>query len=227
ITEYHVVGIFREFITLICLAVMYPVPRKLGNAHLGVSTFFASSHPSESCGSNGLPLTPNSIRIYGRARMLNLINHPHLCTYIDVFRGKHERIIVVQEYYELNLKSVFKHYKVFRNEKKIISLIHEILQGLVYLNRFGTVCHNLSPETILIDPRSHVKLFDYGLYYMTEAGSSISFFIGKPKYLPPEILINFHLTDGQQPCTASGSFFTLILGNPSCDSWSIGFHHPY
>lgn len=68
---------------------MFPLVNKLRYSNFGASTFFASAHPSESCGSNGLPLTPNSIRILGCAHALYLINHPNLCTYIDVLRGKH------------------------------------------------------------------------------------------------------------------------------------------
>ena len=53
---------------------------------MGVSTFFASSHPNDKCGSNGLPLTPNSIKIYGRLQKLKGIDHPLLAKYVDVQR---------------------------------------------------------------------------------------------------------------------------------------------
>lgn len=55
----------------------------------GACTYFARNHPGESCGSNGLPLTPSSITILGRAQRLLTIEHPNLCTYLDVIRGKH------------------------------------------------------------------------------------------------------------------------------------------
>lgn len=56
---------------------------------LGGMTFFAQSHPMEVCGSNGLPLTPNSITIYGKAQFLKTIYHPHLSPYLDIIRSKH------------------------------------------------------------------------------------------------------------------------------------------
>lgn len=56
---------------------------------LGGTTFFAKRHPVEVCGSNGLPLTPNSITIYGRAQFLKKIRHENLSTYLDIVRGKH------------------------------------------------------------------------------------------------------------------------------------------
>lgn len=58
----------------------------------GALTFFAKKHPGELCGSNGLPLTPNSVIIYGRSQYLKSIEHPHLCEYLDVARGKHGKL---------------------------------------------------------------------------------------------------------------------------------------
>lgn len=56
---------------------------------LAAVTFFAKAHAGEVCGSNGLPLTPNSIAILGRSQKLKEFKHPNLCQYLDVIRGKH------------------------------------------------------------------------------------------------------------------------------------------
>lgn len=63
--------------------------RPLKDAELGAFTFFASALPHDVCGSNGLPLTPNSIKILGRFQVLKTITHPRLCQYVDMSRGKH------------------------------------------------------------------------------------------------------------------------------------------
>lgn len=52
-------------------------------------TFFAKSHLGDVCGSNGLPLTPNSIIILGRSQCLKAIKHENLCEYLDIIRSKH------------------------------------------------------------------------------------------------------------------------------------------
>lgn len=52
-------------------------------------TFFAKSHPGDICGSNGLPLTANSIIILGRSQCLKSIKHDNLCEYLDIVRSKH------------------------------------------------------------------------------------------------------------------------------------------
>lgn len=59
------------------------------NSNLSAITFFAKSHPGDVCGSNGLPLTPNSIAILGRSQKLKAIKHPNLCEYLDFIRAKH------------------------------------------------------------------------------------------------------------------------------------------
>lgn len=68
---------------------MSPVADPTIGTQFGGLTFFARSHPGELCGSNGLPLTPNSITIFGRAQFLKTINYPYLCSYLDIIRGKH------------------------------------------------------------------------------------------------------------------------------------------
>lgn len=64
----------------------------LRDAQLGAFTFFASALPHDVCGSNGLPLTPNSIKILGRFQILKTVIHPRLCKYVDISRGKHGKV---------------------------------------------------------------------------------------------------------------------------------------
>lgn len=62
--------------------------------------------------------------------------------------------------------------------------------GLSYLNDHG-ICHrSLSPSNILLDSHGNVKLFNYGLYFMSNYGKSVSFPIGTPKYMSPEVYLN-------------------------------------
>jgi hypothetical protein len=65
----------------------------VNNDHLGVNTFVASSHGNDQCGTNGLPLTPNSIVIMGRFHYLKTIEHPNLCRYIDIRKGTNGKTI--------------------------------------------------------------------------------------------------------------------------------------
>ncbi|XP_063231826.1 TBC domain-containing protein kinase-like protein [Bacillus rossius redtenbacheri] len=165
----------------------------------GAQTFFARSHAAEMCGSNGLPLTPNSITIYGRAQILKTLDHPNLCSYLDVIRGKHERTILVSHY---NSPLTINKFEV----NEIIKFIYQMLSALDYLNKFGIVHRNLNPGNILFAEDENFKLFNYGLYFMTGCGQDVKFPIGHPKYLAPEVY-------------AAGLF---AKSGPKVDVWAVG-----
>uniref|UniRef100_A0AAR2JJS8 TBC domain-containing protein kinase-like protein n=1 Tax=Pygocentrus nattereri TaxID=42514 RepID=A0AAR2JJS8_PYGNA len=188
----------------------------LRDAELGAFTFFASPLPHDVCGSNGLPLTPNSIKILGRFQILKTITHPRLCQYVDISRGKHERLVVVAEHYEHNLKDLFKQDKPVSSEK-VLQIAYEMLEGLAFMNKHGLVHRALSPHNVLLDCKGKVKLAKFGLYHMTDHGADVDFPIGYPSYLPPEVIAqgSFHSSEGSlgEPPLPSG---------PKADVWSLG-----
>ncbi|XP_076656002.1 TBC domain-containing protein kinase-like protein [Halictus rubicundus] len=165
----------------------------------GGMTFFAQSHPIEVCGSNGLPLTPNSITIYGKSQFLKTIHHPNLSTYLDIIRSKHERIVVVTEYNGNPLSC-----KENLNTDDIMKIAFQCLLGLQHMNTLGLVHRHLSPDNILINKSGYVQLYNYGLYYMTDCGKHVSFPIGYPKYTAPEV------------------FLSSGVSSLKVDSWSLG-----
>ena len=182
----------------------------LGKGHIGLSSFFASAHPADTCGTDGLPLTPNSIKIYGRFQELVQLQHPHLCQYIDIVRGKHERLVIVSEQHEQDLHSVILDAKL-NNVFDIQRVAHEMVLALDFLHRKGYVHRNLSPMNILIDDDGAIKLSKYGLYHMTNYNSDVIFPIGDVIYSAPEVIL-------------SGPGYTASVGpSPtSADVWSLG-----
>ncbi|XP_071857403.1 TBC domain-containing protein kinase-like protein isoform X1 [Bombus fervidus] len=165
----------------------------------GGMTFFAQSHPVEVCGSNGLPLTPNSITIYGKSQFLKTIHHPNLSTYLDIIRSKHERVVVVAEYNGDTLNK-----KENLNVDDIVKIAFQCLLGLQHMNNLGLVHRHLNPENILVNKSGNVQLYNFGLYYMTDSGKNVSFPIGYPKYTAPEV------------------FLSSGVSSSKVDSWSLG-----
>ncbi|XP_048855718.1 TBC domain-containing protein kinase-like protein [Brienomyrus brachyistius] len=188
----------------------------LKDAQLGAFTFFASALPHDVCGSNGLPLTPNSIKILGRFQILKTITHPRLCQYVDISRGKHERLIVVAEHYESSLEDFQKQGKSVSPEK-VLQIAYEVLEGLDFLNKDGLVHRVLGPHNVLLDCKGNVKLAKFGLYHMTDHGADVDFPIGYPAYLAPEVIAQgwSHPSDPshKEPPRRSG---------PKVDVWSLG-----
>ncbi|CAH0397326.1 unnamed protein product [Chilo suppressalis] len=161
-------------------------------------TFFAKDHPGETCGSNGLPLTPSSVTIIGQAQRLLTLKHDNLCTYLDIIRCKHERIIVVAEVIGKSLKET----KLKFAYEEIINIGLQIAKAVSYLHKQDITHRTLSDDNILIDTNGQVKLFNYGMNYMTKGGTEVAFPIGLPRYFSPETIL-------------SG-------GGPSVDVWSFG-----
>uniref|UniRef100_A0A8C9X4K1 TBC domain-containing protein kinase-like protein n=1 Tax=Sander lucioperca TaxID=283035 RepID=A0A8C9X4K1_SANLU len=151
--------------------------RPLKDAQLGAFTFFASALPHDVCGSNGLPLTPNSIKILGRFQILKTITHPRLCQYVDISRGKHERLIVVAEHFESSLSDFQKQGKTASPET-VLQIAYEVLEGLEFMNKHGMVHRALSAHNVLMDCKGNVKLAKFGLYHMTDHGADVDFPIG-------------------------------------------------
>ncbi|XP_071087688.1 TBC domain-containing protein kinase-like protein [Haliotis cracherodii] len=189
---------------------------RLGEAEFGVSTFFAASHPNDKCGANGLPLTPNSIKVLGRFQYLKTFEHPAVCKYLDIVKTKNERLIVVSEHYTENLAKVFQTGK-FSSEATLSPLIFEILQGLEYLNGRGVTHRNLALHNILFTSQGKVKLSEYGMYYMTDASTSVSFPIGQLKYMAPETLCGGP-TETDDTCETSVQPLSCF----KVDTWSLG-----
>ncbi|XP_074650815.1 TBC domain-containing protein kinase-like protein isoform X2 [Tubulanus polymorphus] len=187
---------------------------KFGNSLFGVSTFYAASLPNDKCGANGLPLTPNSIKILGRFQYLKTFEHPNCCVYLDLIRSKHERISIVSEYYDNNLAIEMKS-GLYSNESMLTGLAFNVLQALSYIHQKGLTHCNLSPENILLDPTGRVKLSNYGLYHMTGHGTDVAFPIGECEYMSPETIAMGRPTahDTEEPIPRIG---------PKSDVWSLG-----
>ena len=146
---------------------------------LALSSFVACPHPVESCRHNGLPLTPNSTAIIGKAHILKSLSHPNLCSYLDCQRGKGERIIIASEYYEssslseISLKNlsnetgeylVPKNSSIRSSEEKskyaketefLLSVARQTLNALAYLDENLMVHVNLEPKNILLTNSEH------------------------------------------------------------------------
>lgn len=71
----------------------------------------------------------------------------------------------------------------------ILRIFYQIASALSELNKHKIVAHNLEPKNILLDQFDNIKLFNYGLYYMTKGGEYVPFPIGNIKYMPPERLL--------------------------------------
>ncbi|CAI2169637.1 3137_t:CDS:10 [Funneliformis geosporum] len=158
------------------------------DVHLGVSSFSAVA---------GLEdrdvLATATTEIFGRFQALKTLLHPNICEYVEIVKGKHDRLFVIFEYHMNHLGKLYQGEGGNMQITRIgISMLREwafqILKALTYLNQNGITHHNLDPHNILLDAEGKVKLADYGLFYMTNGGADVDFPIGYPHYLPAEAI---------------------------------------
>ena len=154
------------------------------------------------------------------------------CRYLDVQRGKHQRIIVVQESWPRNLSNIEK--ELVEGEEELLSLAKQILQALAYLNQMSITNLNLVRENVMLGADGQVRLFNYGLGRMTNYGSWVSFpCLTDPRATAPEVVarglnqaeVISNPTPSESP---AGDPQTMIPPEspppygPSSDTWSLG-----
>ena len=190
--------------------------------------FNNSSHPTDSCGLNGLPLTPNSVSMLGNGQLLKLAKHPNLSQYLDIVRGKRQRIAMVSEYWKDNFRLLPVEAM---SSESILKIIQQVLGALAYLNEMNIVNLNLSPENITLDGEGNVKLFGYGLGRITGYGKLVSFPIGDPRYTAPDVLARGMMKESGLELDPDRSVqeYTMNIPEeidppdlPQVDVWSLG-----
>ena len=163
--------------------------RLRGDADIAITSFVAARHPTESCGTNGLPLTPNSVAILGQSQRLRLLAHQNLCTHLDCVRGKHERIVTVSDCYADSIADDGGVAQSVRSDGDLmLKLVRQTLSGLAYLHRHGIVHATLEPSRVMLDTEGDVKLYNYGLGHLSNYGEYVAFPIFNPRFAAPEII---------------------------------------
>lgn len=156
-----------------------------------------------------------------------------------------ERVIVVAEHYSTSLQTLILKKKIFGLDLQI-HLARSIIEALQYLHSKNVVHRNFHSKNILISSEGRVKLSAYGMYYMTQSSTLVSFPIGYefttsfstciltalfaycfpsyPKYLAPEVLLLGYDPSKSWFDNSTASDETLILysSKPKSDIWSLG-----
>ncbi|KAH3758315.1 TBCK protein kinase [Pelomyxa schiedti] len=132
--------------------------------------------------------TPASIIVGRFHSKIKTLRHPHLCEYVDVLRGKYNRMIIVSEHYPKSLRNLLEESDGNGlPESEVIKFLWGILSALSFLAEHHITVRNLSLETVVID-KDRALLSDWGLFFLTDNGSKVDFVIGEPHYLSPEAI---------------------------------------
>ncbi|KAI8147678.1 rab-GTPase-TBC domain-containing protein [Fennellomyces sp. T-0311] len=177
---------------------------------LASCNFVASARSSEELAQSGHLAVSAPSQIMGRFQLLKTLCHENLCEYVEIHRGKHDRLFVISEYHDnslLKARSVKAENPSPVSIKLLQQYARELFGVLAYLQQNNVVHAALSPHNILLDNKNRIKLSGYGLYYMTGRGVDVDFPIGYPSYLAPECLLGAYTdvhTYDRRDCWAVG-----------------------
>ena len=200
---------------------------KRSEKQLGLLSFFARVYPNNKCGSNGLPLTPNSIRIYGKFQRLKSLRHRYLCRYIEIQRGNHERLFIISEHYSLSLNDLLNETYIYNliiaNTNILTKWFYQMLLAFEYLSRHQIVHRYVSLRYICVTSSGNIKLNNYGLFNMTEHGFCVNFPIINLFTVAPEcICLDFCYGNKFDECPSNNNEQYIQLNNSKSDVWSYG-----
>ena len=120
--------------------------------------------------------------------ILERINHPFIVKLHYAFQTP-ERLYFVIDF--LNGGELFFHLRKETkfNEDRTRFYAAEIVLALECLHSNGIIYRDLKPENVILDSEGHIKLTDFGLCKLQEAGDKMTYtFCGTPEYLAPEIV---------------------------------------
>ena len=190
-------------------------------------SFYARVYSSDKCGSNGLPLIPNSIRIYGKFQYLKSLSHKNLCRYVNIQRGAHERLFIVSEHYTLNLNDLLNDTYIYNlimaNSTIQLKWCHQMLKALTCLSQNAIVHRCLHLKNFCVNPSGNLKLNNYGLFFISECGFCVNFPVCNFVTLSPESLLIEYLYGnkfGEYPVNNNEQH--IELNNSKSDVWSLG-----
>ncbi|KAG0244495.1 rab-GTPase-TBC domain-containing protein [Mortierella sp. GBAus27b] len=181
------------------------------DAGLAAISFCANDNVDDEL--HGVPLATSYI--FGQCQFLKSLSHPNLCEYLDVIKGKRDRLFLVQEHHTNSLGIIHSAQENDESERgskgqelaRVRSWGAQILDGLSYLNTHGIAHRTLTLANVLLNTDGSIKLSNYGLHFMTKGGALVQFSVGDPHYLSPNTL---------------GQKHAISLQDYSADLWSVG-----
>ncbi|KAM9380763.1 serine/threonine-protein kinase 17B [Phaethornis superciliosus] len=119
-------------------------------------------------------------------------SNPHIVNLHEVYETANEIILVLEyaaggEIFDLCVPDLDDRI----DEREIIRLIRQILEGLRCLHENNIVHLDLKPQNILLssmDPLGDVKIVDFGMSRKLESSGELRQIMGTTEYLAPEIL---------------------------------------
>jgi eukaryotic-like serine/threonine-protein kinase len=100
-------------------------------------------------------------RFEREAKALSALNHPNICTVFDI--GRHDSLdYIVMEYIDgVTLSEMLDTRTV--DESSLVRIGAQIAEALADAHEHGVLHRDIKPQNVIVTPRGHVKVLDFGL----------------------------------------------------------------
>lgn len=122
------------------------------------------------------------------ANILATLNHPGIVQVYDYFTEGDRSYLVLEYVQGKNLETIMAHVDDFLPEEQVVEWALQICDVLRYLHNHDPqpiVFRDVKPSNIMLDAHNRVKMVDFGIAKLFEAGQKGTM-IGTEGYAPPE-----------------------------------------
>ena len=139
-------------------------------------------------------------------KQLQSLHHPYLPKIVQL-EQRQDGITLLEEYIDgANLA------EITLPEKRIVSLMEELCEVLVFLHRHGIIHRDIKPSNLLLAPDGHIRLIDFDAAREEKlSGDSDTRLLGTRGYAPPE-QYGFAQTDSRADIYTVGVTMKQLLG---------------
>merc|ERR1712050_399501 len=122
--------------------------------------------------------------------ILKKLDHPNIVKVLEFYQNDKYFFIVTEFLDGGELFDRIMECQSF-SEEMASTIMEQILSAVVYLHKHGFIHRDLKPENIIFetkDPKSKIKVIDFGTSCHYEKGSKLKKKLGTPYYIAPEVL---------------------------------------
>lgn len=102
--------------------------------------------------------------------------------------------------------------------EQCLSIMKQACQGLLAAFELGLVHRDIKPENLLVNPKGHIKIADFGLARFLESGdqrlTQTGYTLGTPLYMSPEQVQGLSVDSRSDLYSLGMTFYHLLTGRP-------------